>query len=171
MWHGESNTPKCFIRNVVCLCFCLKINYLAKIFINIFQSKDKNMYICKNDKSMEMTATDTFEKQDLFYNRMIEDYKNGVIPHSSVFEPYFKWKMGECSHDEITREMAYVMMDEASMLLDGYYNKYPKAYENMDAYIDEDPWQQYKGFGEDKYVVSYLEGIDSELKNMIMILL
>lgn len=33
---------------------------------------------------MEMTATDTFEKQDLFYNRMIEDYKNGVIPHSSV---------------------------------------------------------------------------------------
>lgn len=37
------------------------------------------MYICKNDKSMEMAATDTFEKQDLFYNRMIEDYKNGVI--------------------------------------------------------------------------------------------
>lgn len=34
----------------------------------------------------------------------------------------------------------------------------------MNAYIDEDPWQQYKGFGEDKYVVSYLEGIDSELK-------
>ena len=65
----------------VTLCFCLKIKYLAKIFINIFQSKDKNMYICKNDKSMEMTATDTFEKQDLFYNRMIEDYKNGVIPH------------------------------------------------------------------------------------------
>lgn len=128
------------------------------------------MYICKNDKSMEMTATDTFEKQDLFYNRMIEDYKNGVIPHSSVFEPYFKWKMGECSHDEITREMAYMMMDEASVLLDEYYAKYPNAYENIDAYIDEDPWQQYKGFGEDKYVVSYLEGIDSELKNIIAIL-
>lgn len=120
---------------------------------------------------MEMTATDTFEKQDLFYNRMIEDYKNGVIPHSSVFEPYFKWKMGECSHDEITREMAYVMMDEASALLDEYYAKHPNAYENMDAYIDEDPWQQYKGFGEDKYVVSYLEGIDSELKNIIAVLM
>ena len=154
----------------VTLCFCLKINYLAKIFINIFQSKDKNMYICKNDKSMEMTATDTFEKQDLFYNRMIEDYKNGVIPHSSVFEPYFKWKMGECSHDEITREMAYMMMDEASALLDEYYAKHPNAYQNIDTYIDEDPWQQYKGFGEDKYVVSYLEGIDSELKNIIAIL-
>lgn len=60
-------------------CFPLKIKYLTKIFINIFQYKDKNMYICKNDKSMEMTATDTFEKQDLFYNRMIEDYKNGAI--------------------------------------------------------------------------------------------
>lgn len=152
------------------LFYPLKIKYLAIIFINIFQSKDKNMYICKNDKSMEMTATDTFEKQDLFYNRMIEDYKNGAIPHSSVFEPYFKWKMDECSHDEITREMAYVMMDEASALLDEYYAKHPNAYQNMDAYIDEDPWQQYKGFGEDKYVVSYLEGIDSELKNIIAIL-
>lgn len=58
------------------LFYPLKIKYLAIIFINIFQSKDKNMYICKNYKSMEMTATDTFEKQDLFYNRMIEDYKN-----------------------------------------------------------------------------------------------
>lgn len=120
---------------------------------------------------METIAIDTFEKQDIFYNRMIEDYKNGVIPHSSVFEPYFRWKMDECSHDEITREMAYVMMDEASALLDEYYAKHPNAYQNMDAYIDEDPWQQYKGFGEDKYVVSYLEGIDSELKNIIAVLM
>lgn len=41
----------------------------------------------------------------------------------------------------------------------------------MDAYIDEAPWQQYKGFGEDKYVMSYLEGIDSELKNIIAVLM
>lgn len=151
--------------------FPLKIKYLAKIIGNIFQSKDKNAYICKNDKTMETRAIDTFEKQDIFYNRMIEDYKNGVMPHSSVFEPYFKWKMGECGHDEITREMAYAMMDEASALLDEYYAKHPNAYENIDVYIDEDPWQQYKGFGEDKYVVSYLEGIDSELKNIIAILM
>lgn len=51
------------------------------------------------------------------------------------------------------------------------YAKHPNAYQNMDAYIDEDPWQQYKGFGEDKYVVSYLEGIDSELKNIIAVLM
>ena len=51
------------------------------------------------------------------------------------------------------------------------YAKHPNAYENIDAYIDEDPWQQYKGFGEDKYVVSYLEGIDSELKNIIAVLM
>lgn len=35
-------------------------------------------------------------------------------------------------------------MDEFSVLLDEYYAKHPNAYENMDAYIDEDPWQQYK---------------------------
>lgn len=64
-----------------------------------------------------------------------------------------------------------MMMDEASALLDEYYAKHPNAYQNMDAYIDEDPWQQYKGFGEDKYVVSYLEGIDSELKNIIDVLM
>lgn len=117
-----------------------------------------------------MTAIDTFDKQDIFLDRMIEDYKKGVIPHASVFAPYFRWKMGECGHDAITRETAYEMLGEASALLEVYYDKYPKAYENMDSYIDGDPWQQYKGFGEDKYVVSYLEGIDSELQNIIAIL-
>lgn len=108
-----------------------------------------------------------FEKQDIFYNRMIKDYKDGIIPHSSVFEPYFKWKMGECSYSEITREMALKMMEEASTLLNGYYEKYLNAYDNMDVYINEDPWQQYKGFGNDKFIVSYLEGIDAELTNFI----
>lgn len=78
--------------------------------------------------------------------------------------------MGECGHNVITRGDAYGMLGKASALLDGYYDKYPKAYENIDSYIDGDPWQQYKGFGEDKYVVSYLEGIDSEQKNIIAIL-
>lgn len=117
-----------------------------------------------------MTAINTFRRQNIFQDRMIEDYKKSVIPHAPVFAPYFRWKMGEYGYDTITRETAYEMLDETSALLDGYYDKYPKAYENMDSYIDEAPWQQYKGFGEDKYVVSYLEGIDSELKNIIAIL-
>lgn len=119
---------------------------------------------------MDIKEIDTFEKQNIFHNRMIKDFKDGIIPNSSLFEPYFRWKMGECSHLEITREMALRMMCEASTLLDGYYEKHPKAYENMDAYINEDPWQQYKGFGDDKYIVSYLEAIDGELSKIIVIL-
>lgn len=119
---------------------------------------------------MNIKEIDPFEKQDIFHNRMIKDYKDGIIPHSSVFEPYFKWKMGECSYSEITREMALRIIDEASTLLDGYYKKHPNAYDNMDVYINEDPWQNYKGFGEDKYIVSYLEGIEAELINIQFIL-
>lgn len=119
---------------------------------------------------MKIKEISPFEKQDIFHNRMIKDYKDGIIPHSSVFEPYFRWKMEECSHSEITREMALKMMDEVSTLLDEYYEKHPNAYDNMDVYINEDPWQQYKGFGTDKYIVSYLEAIDNELTYIIPIL-
>lgn len=119
---------------------------------------------------MKIKEMSPFEKQNIFHNRMIKDYKDGKIPHSSVFELYFRWKMGECSHSEITREMALKMMEEASTLLEGYYEKHPNAYDNMDAYINEDPWQNYKGFGKDKYIVSYLEGIEAELINIISIL-
>lgn len=119
---------------------------------------------------MKIKEISPFEKQDIFHNRMIKDYKDGIIPHSSVFASYFKWKMGECSHSEITREMALKMMEEASTLLEKYYDKYPNAYDNMDVYINEDPWQQYKGFGIDKYIVSYLEAIDNELTYIIQIL-
>lgn len=117
---------------------------------------------------MKIKEINPFEKQNIFHNRMIKDYKDGKIPHSSVFAPYFKWKMGECSHSEITREMALKMMDEASTLLEEYYEKHPKAYDNVDAYIDKDPWLQYKGFGKDKFIVSYLESIDVELVNFIV---
>lgn len=119
---------------------------------------------------MDIKEIDTFEKQNIFHNRMIKDFKDGIIPNSSVFEPYFKWKMGKCSHSEITREIAFKMMEEVSILLDGYYEKYPNAYDNIDAYINEDPWQNHKGFEEDKYIVSYLEGIKAELINIQFIL-
>lgn len=111
-----------------------------------------------------------FEKQDIFHKQMIEDYKSGKIPNSSVFEPYFKWKMGLSNHTIITKKMAYSMIDEAVRLLEEYYAKYPNAYDNMDSYINDDVWQQYKGFGEDKYIVSYLEGIEGELSKITTIL-
>lgn len=113
---------------------------------------------------------DPFEKQNIFNTKMIEDYKAGMIPHSSVFEPYFKWKAGEESHKSITKDKAFEMMEEANNLLEDYYEKYPNACKNMDTYVNDDPWQEYKGYGEDKYLVSYLEGIEEELTNLIFIL-
>lgn len=130
------------------------------------------MYRKQIDYHSIMTAqqTDIFEKQNLFRHRMLEDYKQGTIPSASVFEPYFNWKMGKCGHSEITKGMAYMMMDEASALLEGYYEKYPRANENLHAYINEDPWQAYEGFGNDKYIVSYLESIHDELSNIAVTL-
>ena len=54
-------------------------------------------------------------------------------------------------------------------MFDGYYNKYPNTYKNMDTYINEDPWQEHKGYGKDKFTVSYLERIEGKLTNLIFL--
>jgi len=109
-----------------------------------------------------------FEKQDKFFAQMIEDYKAGKFVNSSIFSPYMNWKMG--GGLKITRKQAWDMMDEAQSQLSVFYDKYPNAYDSMDTYINDDPWQSYKGFGEDRFIVSYLEGIDEELTNILGIL-
>lgn len=40
---------------------------------------------------MNPIITDPFAKQNIFHNKMIEDYIAGVIPNSLAFESYFKW--------------------------------------------------------------------------------
>lgn len=66
--------------------------------------------------------------------------------------------------------MAYTMIDESVKQLEEYYTKYPNAFSNMDFYINGDVWQLYKGFGKDKYIVSYLEGIEGELNKILPII-
>lgn len=61
------------------------------------------------------------------------------------------------------------MIDEICNMFDGYYNKYPNTYKNMDTYINEDPWQEHKGYGKDKFTVSYLERIEGKLTNLIFL--
>lgn len=111
-----------------------------------------------------------FDKQNMFHKSMIKAYKSGIIPNASTFRPYFKWKTGKCSPKDITRETAHNMLNEASRLLNAYYQKYPNACADMDAYINNDPWQLYRGFGDDKYMVSYLEAIENELINIMPLL-
>lgn len=111
-----------------------------------------------------------FDKQDIFYRQMIEDFRNGKIPSSSVFRPYFEWKMGLCNHTDLTKQMAFSMISEAVMLLEEYYAKHPSAFVGMNNYVNDDVWQEYNGFGDDKFIVSYLEGIEGELTNIISLL-
>ena len=109
-----------------------------------------------------------FKQQDTFFARMIEDYKAGKFANSEVFVPYMNWKMGYGLH--ISKQDAWVMMDEAQEQLMSYYDKYPDAYDGQDTSDNDGPWRSYKGFGEDRFMVSYLEGIDGELTNIIGIL-
>lgn len=112
---------------------------------------------------------DVFKKQDIFMNKMIEDYINGMFDNHAVFVPFFNWKMGG-SYKSINRNEAVSMLKEVEILLEHYYNKYPNAYKCMPCYINDDPWQSYHGFGNDMYIVSYLEAIESEMIRIFPIL-
>ena len=108
-----------------------------------------------------------FEKQDAFLSKMMADYNSGLFKNSAVFKPYMDWK--QSGKLNISQAQSWAMRDEAQSQLSDLYDRYPHAYQNMDSIID-DPWQMYKGYGEDKYIVSYLEAIDSELTNVHFIL-
>lgn len=96
--------------------------------------------------------------------RMLEDYQKGIIP--TCFKPYFDWKLGRCELSNISKEQAMNMMELVSNQIDEFYEKHPHPFEGLSAYVDDNPWQNYEGFGEDKYIVSYLEAIDYELTNL-----
>ncbi len=51
--------------------------------------------------------------------------------------------------------------------LEELYDHHPDAI-GIEGEDPNDPWRQYVGYGEDKYLVSYLEGIDAEVTNWII---
>lgn len=112
---------------------------------------------------------DFFRKQDIFVKQMVEDYQHNKIPNQEKLALYFRWKAGECSYADISHQAACEMRETASDMLDEYYNKYPDAYSSMSS-DNEDPWCGHAGFGEDKYIVSYLESVVDELGNILPIL-
>lgn len=105
-----------------------------------------------------------FEKQNVILSKMVADYNKGVFKNSAVFKPYMDWK--QSGKLNISQAQSWAMRDEAQSQLCDLYDRYPHAYQYMDSILDDDPWQMYKGYGEDKYMVSYLEGIDNELTNI-----
>lgn len=111
----------------------------------------------------------TFENQDIFLKKMLEDHKNGLL-RNPVFLKYFLWKKGEGCIQDISRGEAYLIIEKAQEKLTLFYEQYPHTLNNLECNTDNDPWQQYRGYGEDKYVVSYLEFIVDELSSLMPLL-
>lgn len=87
---------------------------------------------------------DYFNQQDKFVADMVDAYKNGKL--GAVFRPYIQWKTGG---PMFSKEQAYAMINTVSDLLNKMFD---------DAEADEE-------------LRSYLEGIDSEITNILPTLL
>ena len=104
------------------------------------------------------------DKVVIIRERMLEDYHNGFL--QDFLKPYFEWKTGVRELESISRKEANDMMERVSNLIDELYDKHPHPFEGISSFTDDNPWQNYEGFGEDKYMMSYLEAIDYELTNL-----
>lgn len=107
-----------------------------------------------------------FQRQDIFRESMIAAYLNGQIPEP-LFKPYFDWKLGKTTKMEVSRTEAQIIMNKASEMLEPYFEKYPEADNNITS-SDSDVWCYYKGYGKDKYIVSYIEKIEEEVTNLLI---
>lgn len=112
-----------------------------------------------------MKQLSPFDIQDIFFLKMKEDYQAGMIPEE-VYRPYFDWKFRNAGLFSL--QEAYAMLDAVSDELGGYYSRTAGAFSVVDEVVDGDPWQNYKAFGEDKYRVSYLEQLDTEVSRLIV---
>lgn len=111
---------------------------------------------------------DYFKIQDIFHQRMKEDYEKGVITNP-IYKPYFQWKFYGASVKTLTKQMCHTMIKEAQRELEALDCKHPNASEGilMEPTV-EDVWKQYRGYGGDCYLYSYLIGIESEITNIMM---
>ena len=101
---------------------------------------------------------DTFKAQDIFTERMLKEYNHMDVLKKAVYKPYFDWKKGETN--TISRQDAYAIKDAASDDLWDMYQKYPDAPGKA---TNLPLWGAYEGYGDDKYLVSFLEYIDDEI--------
>ena len=107
---------------------------------------------------------DYFKQQDTFIAKMKDDYEKGLI-NIKALAPYFRWKF-DYKAKSPSKSQIGEMRDAIQEELDGYYEAYPKGYKET---TDEPIWGQYAGYGDDKYIIAYLEAINEELPNLLMI--
>ena len=106
---------------------------------------------------------DYFKQQDAFLAKMQENYNTGLI-NIKALAPYFRWKFDDKAKNP-SKTQIWKMCDVIQEELDGFYEAYPNGYEQT---TDEPIWGQYAGYGDDKYIVAYLEAINDELPNLLM---
>lgn len=106
---------------------------------------------------------DYFKQQDTFIVKMREDYEKGLI-NIKPLAPYFRWKFDDKAKN-LNKSQIWKMRDAIQKKLDGYYKAYPKGYKET---TEEPIWGQYAGYGDDKYIVAYLQAINEEVPNLLM---
>ena len=64
--------------------------------------------------------------------------------------------------------LQYIVKQPLTLLdvLEKYDIKYPGAASYTEPYLNDDPWQSYKMYEDDKYIVSYLSYMENELLNL-----
>ena len=107
---------------------------------------------------------DYFKQQDIFIAKKKENYEKGLINIKSL-TPYFRWKFDDKAKNP-SRSQIWKMYDAIQEELTDYYMAYPNSHNET---TDEPIWGQYAGCGDDKYIVAYLEAINEELPNLLMI--
>ena len=108
-----------------------------------------------------------FLAQDEFRAKMIDAYKQQIIPQWYAFRPYFEWKMGLRGCDFTGSEIT-TMRSTTVRLLNKFDTLYPTAWDNVQ-YEEDNIFSLYNGFGKDREVVCYLNNIYEELLNFIML--
>ena len=113
---------------------------------------------------------DYWKIQDIFHQRMKEDYERGLITNPT-FKPYFEWKFYGASVKLMDKQMCYKIMMEAQRELEELDSKHPGAHDQIlvEPTVD-DVWRQYKGYGEDCYLYSYLIGVEAEITNILLMI-
>lgn len=106
-----------------------------------------------------------FRNQNALTLRMKDDFLSGK------FEPcvneYLAWKFNSHGSDSLSLHQIHSALMVIAQQLDNYSRKHSKPYAGLGLYINNDPWQFYSGYGEDKYMVSYLEFIEDELLRIL----
>ncbi len=106
-----------------------------------------------------------FDKQDSRLAKSLELFSSGSL--NQIYAPYFNWKSGSFDISSLSETEGRNIMHTASDELEAFNDKHPQAYTHLDSYIDNNPWQNFKGFNEDKFIVCALQGVEDEMSMLV----